>query len=79
MKKNAGVVMGLFFIILVSMLYIIKIIKEPTLKHVNGSKFYEQCYEQGILDGFNRRINQKDTVHINIREISKINSVLYSK
>jgi hypothetical protein len=82
--KNEGLVILLLcvFFVLVSIPFIRITKTPPEIPPVNNTK----TYEQGLWDGFNRTIKYldikgviKDTIHINVSEISKIDSILHSK
>lgn len=90
MKKNYVLIIGTIFLLILISISFIVLIKTPTVtytytKYVGVPKTYEEGYQQGLWDGFNGTIKYldmkgviKDTININISEISKIDSILHS-
>jgi predicted PurR-regulated permease PerM len=81
MNRNLAIVIVLIALFAFISIPFINVTRTSTVKNIDSTR----TYEQGLWDGFNGTIKYldmkgviKDTIHINVNEISKIDSILHS-
>jgi hypothetical protein len=85
MNRNLAIVIVLLGLFAFISIPFINVTRTPTGKNTDTEINSGKTYEQGLWDGFNQTIKYldmkgiiKDTIRLNVTEISKIDSILHS-